>query len=228
MELKLYYIGEGLQKIKEEEIEKLYGGVREYFGFDLDEFSIYLHKTREEYDKQLKRKTKLWNVSNSNSEQSRIDIFHPEVFDKESDHPKSDFPFTLKHEVTHLFVNKLSRGRKIPLWLDEGVSYYVSGQYENKLKQNCHSYYIEENFCKKLGTSQGWNLFVNYGAYPISALFVYFLVKTFSFDKVKELITLLDKNYCYPFFKEKFEKVFGITIEDAEREFVKDINGDGE
>lgn len=222
MEFKIYYIGEDLQEIKEEEVKNLYEEVKEYFGFDLDEFSIYIHKTREGYDKQLNRKTNLGSIANANSENSRIDIFHPEVFDKESDHPKSDFPFALKHEMAHLFTGKLAQRKIIPKWLNEGISQYVSGQYKNRLKQN---YHIEENFCQKFATLQGWNFFASYGAYSVPALFVYFLVKTFSFEKIKELISSLDKNYYYPSFQEKFKKVFGMAIEDAERKFVEDING---
>lgn len=220
MELKFYYKGKDSHKIKKD-IESLYNEVKEYFDFDLDEFSIYVCKTRKKYDKELNKKTELWDVANTNNQKNRICILHPEAFKKESNHPKSDFPLTLKHELTHLFIAKLSQKKAAPKWLNEGTAYYIAEQYSKTFEYN---YYIEENFCEKLATPRGWKSFLGYGAYSISALFVYYLIETFSFDKVKDLFVSLDKHYYYPSFKENFEKVFGKSIEDMERDFVKYIN----
>jgi len=91
MEIKLYYTGKDSHKIKKE-IEKFYSEVKKYFDFDLDELNVHIHKTRKDFDKYLNKKTELWNVANANSRSNRINILHPEAFEKESSHPKDDFP----------------------------------------------------------------------------------------------------------------------------------------
>ena len=220
MEIKLYYTGKDSHKIKKE-IEKFYSEVKKYFDFDLDELNVHIHKTRKDFDKYLNKKTELWNVANANSRSNRINILHPEAFEKESSHPKDDFPATLKHEIAHLFIGKLSQNKAVPKWLDEGMAYYIANQYSKVSNSGC---FIEEGFCEILATPRGWRLFLNYNAYRISSLFVYYLIKTFSFDKTKELVLSLDKNYYYPFFQEKFKKIFEMEIKDIERDFVKDAN----
>lgn len=219
MQYNFYYEGEDAEKLKNE-LEKNYGEVKEYFDFDLDEFSIYVYKTRKEYEDALNKKTEPWNTATS-WPTGKIYILNPDAFEKESSHSRDEFSITLKHEIVHLFTAKLSQKNSAPRWLKEGVAYYIAKQYDKAFNSN---YYIEENFCEKLATPRGWKMFLDFNAYGISALFVYYLIETYSFDKIKELFTSLDQNFYYPFFEKKFESVFGKAIKDTERDFVEHIN----
>jgi hypothetical protein len=39
-----------------------------------------------------------------------------------------EFPFVLVHELTHLYLHQALRGRRPPLWLEEGIAMYAAGQ----------------------------------------------------------------------------------------------------
>ena len=58
--------------------------------------------------------------------------------------------------------------------------------------------------------------------YPLFLL--NFLIENNSIDKLKQLISSLDKNYYYPNFQKIFQKIFNKDIEDAEKEFIEQIN----
>lgn len=62
-------------------------------------------------------------------------LLSPDSYEKESCHKYSDeeYYFVLKHELGHLFFNILSKGNA-PVWLDEGLAIYVSGELRKKTK----------------------------------------------------------------------------------------------
>lgn len=218
MKIQIFYKGKDFNGFKKD-ILNAYNDINRHFQDDL-EILVRIHKTKNDFNKQLKRNTMEWEVANA-SHNNEIDILHPNAMEKESSHNKNEFIPILKHEMTHLFIDKLSNGKTIPKWLDEGFASYLSGQYKiDKWRNN----YIEENFCKKLGTPQGWDKHSNYSAYQTASLFVYFLIKNYSIIKVKKMISSLDKNYYYSNFKKIFTKIFKKNLEDLERRFIKELN----
>ena len=217
MELKLNYKGKDYNKIKELVI-KAYNDISLRFGDKLENMVVCVHKNRKEFDKKLNRKTKLWEVANVMN--GEINIIHTDSFAKESSHKADEFFPILKHEIAHLFIDKKTDDKAVPKWLDEGLASYVSEKY----KDIKHSIQIEEGFCEKLGTPKGWDEHSDYCAYDTASLFVSFLAKKFTLDKIAELISKLDKNYYYPNFEIIFKSVFGETLKDLEKEFVDTIN----
>lgn len=189
-----------------------------FFDVKPKSINIKVYETRKDFEKKLNRKTSGWEVANA-SYSGSIDILHPDCFEKESTHGKEEFLPILKHEISHIFLDLLSCGRKIPKWLDEGFSSYVAGF--NIAKDFL---YIEEDFCKKLGTPKGWDEHSHYYAYKTSQMFVGFLIKKFSMKKVCKLISTLEKNYYYGSFNKNFKRIFGKSIENTEKEFVKSLN----
>lgn len=219
MEIKFIYKGKDFNDL-ENNVLFTYREISGYFQDAPKNITIRIHKTKKDFDKQIGRNTRDWEIANA-SHDNEIDILHPAAFEKESSHKKEDFLPVLKHEIVHLFVDKLAKKAAIPKWLDEGFSSFVSGQYKNIKKQKN---YIEQNFCEKLGTPKEWNEYSSYNAYQISALFVKYLIEDNSIDKLKQLISSLDKNYYYPNFQKIFQKIFNKDIDDAEKEFIKQIN----
>ena len=217
MELQLNYKGKDFNKTKELVI-KAYNDISFRFKDKLEKMAVCVHKNRKEFDKKLNRKTKLWEVANVIN--GEINIIHINSFAKESFHKADEFFPILKHEIAHLFIDKKTDDKAVPKWLDEGLASYVS----EKCKDIKHSIQIEEGFCEKLGTPKGWDEHSDYCAYDTASLFVSFLAKKFTLDKIAELISKLDKNYYYPNFEIIFKSVFGETLKDLEKEFVDTIN----
>ena len=219
MEIKFIYKGEDFDYLKND-VVSAYKEISGYFQDEPKNITVRVHKTKKDFDKQLGRNTQDWEIANA-SYDNEIDILHPAAFEKESSHRKEEFLPVLKHEIIHLFTDELAKESAVPKWLNEDFSSFISGQYKNIKKQRI---YIEQNFCEKLGTPKEWNEYSNYNAYQISALFIQFLIENNSLDKLKQLISSLDKNYYYPNFQKIFQEIFNKDIEDAEKEFVAQIN----
>ncbi len=215
---KLIYTGEK-SKIDEKEINKIFLYLKNSFNIDIPTLYIHIFDTRQEFNKEIKRDTPEWLVANA-SNNNLINILSPFAFEKESSHKKKEFIQVLTHEISHLFIHELSMGNAVPKWLNEGLASYFAGQHKDKKEV----IYIEEDFCKKLGTPRGWNDNVNYDAYTIASRFVSFLIKEYSFNKIRELITLLNKNYNYSNFKDIFFEVYKKDLSEMEMLFIKDIN----
>ena len=217
MELQLHYKGKDYEKVKEI-VVKAYDDIRVCFKDKLESLIIYVHKNRKEFDKKINCKTKLWHIASASN--GKIDIIHFNAYEKETSHKKEDFLPTLKHEIAHLFIDKLAKGNAIPRWFNEGLASLVSKQHES-IK---HSICIEENFCEKLGTSKGWDYYSDYSAYDTASLFVNFLEEKYTLNKVINLFSKLDKNYYYPNFETIFSNIFGETLKNLEKYFVDKIN----
>ena len=178
---------------------------------------IRLHNTRKSFDEQLNRKTSDWEVGNT-SQNNEIDIIHEDVFEKVSSHPKEDFSKILKHEVCHIYINKITEGKMIPVWLNEGLSMYLADQ---MTKYRGKGIFVENGYLSKISTEYGWNKYSNYGAYAYSCLFVEFLVNKYSLNKILELLKKLRSSYSYIFFRKSFSSVFNKDLEDVEADFVE-------
>ncbi|MDE2218041.1 MAG: hypothetical protein KGJ58_01115 [Patescibacteria group bacterium] len=217
MKLQLNYKGKDYIKI-EELVGKAYADISSFFKDELGNLIICVHKGRKEFDKKLSRQTKLWEVANVMNGQ--IDIIHIDYFEKESSHKTQEFFPILKHEITHLFIERITSGKSIPRWLNEGLASFVSGQH----KDINFPIYIERDFCEKLGTPKGWDDHSSYDAYNTSSLFVSFLVQKYTLDKLIKLISRLERNYYHSHFKAIFKDLFEKDIEDLEKEFVDKVN----
>lgn len=217
MELQLKYKGSDYAKIKEMVI-KAHDDVGLRLKDKLKNLIVCVHKNRKELDKKLNRKTETWFVANATN--GEINILHSGSFAKESTHKADEFSPILKHEIAHLFVDRMTKDKTVPKWLDEGLAQYVSGKY----KDIKHSICVEENFCEKLGTAKGWGEYSDYYAYDTASLFIAFLAEKHTLEKIMELLSKLDRNYYYPNFEATFKSFFGETLKDLEKEFVSKIN----
>lgn len=216
--VKLIYKGENLNKVKKD-ILKAFDFAYKFLPVKTPDIVVRVHDTRVEFNKQLKMETADWVVANA-SKEGEIDILSPAAMLNESNHDKSEFLQILKHEFTHILSDAMSNKAATPKWLEEGLAAYVAKQNQNDL----NPIYFEENFCKTLGTSKGWDENVNYGAYTIAALFVKFLINKYSFSKIKKLLASLDKNYYYSSFNNKFSLIYGVDVDEAEASFMAEVN----
>ena len=169
----------------------------------------------------LGRQTADWEVGNTNNNKNEIDILDPDAFEKQSSHPRDDFFPILEHEIVHIFTAMISDGKAVPFWLNEGLSMYFAQQ---KKQYFAKGLYIEDHYVSKLATRHGWNTYSNGDAYRFSCLFVNYLIKKYSLEKVLILLRTLDKAYYQENFEVKFKNIFGISLLEVEKDFVGYIN----
>jgi len=100
---------------------------QDFFGKKEINIEIKFIYQRSEMDDLYGYKTPEWYVGSANN--NKIAIFSPLVFDKVSNHPKTDFDYILTHEIAHLFSNEILRF-SYPKWLCEGIAGYVAEQYK--------------------------------------------------------------------------------------------------
>lgn len=217
--IKVNYDNEDSAKITKD-ISKVYDSLCKFFSMKAFDVTVNVYSNRNNLNIRLGRKTEDWLVANASDKNNEVDILSPLAMEKESSHDKKEFLQIIKHEFTHLFIQKIAKGKAIPKWLDEGLVQHIAKQ--NQTKQE--SIYIEKSFVKKLSTPKGWNEMLDYSAYYISAQFVQFLIKKFSFKKILELLTSLDENYYYHNFKAIFLKVYKKELSDVEDLFISELN----
>jgi hypothetical protein len=172
-----------------------------FFEIKLDKFpEIIFVKTREEINKLKGRKTESWVVGWADS--GKIYILDKDNFESESDHKYSDESYSalIKHELIHLFFSNLSKRRKKPYWLNEGVSIYVSGQLKFKKKPEKFGEFLD------FGENTGK------GVYRESGFFVELLVNKFGKEKLLELIRRLPEIKSEDGFKNLFKEIYGFDL----------------
>jgi len=196
-------------------LEKLvftaYQANRKFFGKDSSKIKITFLYQRAQMDKICKRKTQNWEVGHAFSQQNinHIAIFSPTVFDKVSNHPKSDFFYTLVHEIAHIFTHDLL-GFYYPKWLHEGLAGYIAQQYRIRPVKYIYNF-------SKLHDSKNWN---QYHHYPQAFSFTKYLIDKLGKKKMLQFLKNLPKTlgrHHYPkdftqFFNEFFNADFNQLV----------------
>lgn len=128
------------------------------------------------------------------SERKAIYVLNKNSFGNESNHKydPDEYSAFIKHELSHSFFDVLSNSHTKPVWLNEGVAIYVSGQNKFKKKPNEFKKFLEfyDNGGKDIYNEAGF--------------FVQTLVERFGKQKLLNLIKEL-KNIKN---KEEFERFF--------------------
>lgn len=216
--IKIIYKGKNKEKI-EKDILNAFDFVYKKFFTKTSNITIRVYDKRIDFDNRLGFDTPNWLVAMASNNGEVIDILSPFALKNESSHEAKEFSSILKHEFTHLFAVSLSNKKTVPKWLNEGLANYVAKQHRHD-----KNIIVKPKFCKTLSTSKDWDKRIKEGAYTISAKFVYFLIKKYSFKKIKELISSLDKEYNYTSFKKIFLKVYNKDLENMEELFIKENN----
>lgn len=219
-----------MTNINEKELDDYQEKLNVLFDLTLSKIGIRLASNRVEYDEILGRKTASWQIGNSmqkknyNSVDKSILILDPQVWPQEApEHKPDEFLSLAKHEITHLYTDELASGKELPVWLMEGLSGYLSGQY----KRMGLGKKITKDFCHKFDTFPHWKENLNFGAYPISFNFVEFMVSKFGFAQIKKLILQAPKKYSYEEWDKLVKTIFNKNLSDLETEFLNTKNSIG-
>lgn len=192
---------------KETLVEKNIDELEDFFEIKLkSKPQIEFVDSREEMDMALGRKTEPWLVANADPENGLIHILSEDKFETESNHPREDFPRTLKHEISHNFYNQITGG-VLPVWLNEGICLYLAKQIKNPPKEVNWDidYYFDH---------------ADEGVYFYSALLVRYLIENYGKDKFLELISNLKAPLTKEGFNSAFETVYGFRMDNQK---VKEI-----
>lgn len=195
-------------------VDRAYQKNKNFFGENVPQIKIDFLYQRSHLDKICGYKTRDWEVGYTKDNQ--ISIFSPMVFDKVSNHPKSDFEYTLTHEIAHVFTNKILRFA-YPKWFCEGLAGYVAEQYKIRPVGKI------DNF-SDLHDKVGWNKFHHY---PQAFSFTKYLIENLGKERILEFLKNLYKNFgCCPNFKDFtdfFEKFFDINFKKLISDWQKTI-----
>ncbi|MFA6297295.1 MAG: hypothetical protein WC629_01905 [Candidatus Paceibacterota bacterium] len=136
------------------------------------------------------------------SEGKTIYILNKDNFETESNHKynHAEYSAFVKHEMSHSFFSALSGGRWKPVWLNEGVAIYTSGQNNFKQKPGEFKHFLESY-------DRG-----NKEIYSEAGFIVEFLIEKYGKEKLLTLIKNL-KNYpTKELFEQGFEKEYGFAL----------------
>jgi hypothetical protein len=209
-----------IQSIKDEFLEYIYNESIK----DLNDFyeinwtnnlpKIFVVDDRNTIDLLKNKKTERW--VRGWAEGNKIYILNKDNTEKESSHKYNpeEYSAFIKHELSHSFYNVLAEKNYRPIWLNDGVAVYISGQNKfNKRKP--------KEFCKFLE-------FYDHGdneLYYESGFFIEFLVEKFGKEKLLNLIKESKNAKTETKFSELFVKEYGfeLTYKEINKSFYKFI-----
>lgn len=197
-----------------------YGYIRasSFFKKKIPKVKLTFVYSREEMNNLIGHKTPSWFVGYADSF-SKIFMFSPSVFDRESNHSKRDFRKVLCHEICHLFIRQIHNSYE-PVWLEEGLAYYVAGQ-ESRLK-NINPIFNNSEAIFLIDTRNRWNKTIGSQPdvpYALSFMFVDFLIRYYGKDRVIRLLMSLKDRYKRKTFCQKFRGLYGKDIKLILKEF---------
>jgi hypothetical protein len=190
LELEKRPIPQELLEAKEQAIAKY----TDFFGITLQrEFKIYMIHSREEMDIVQDKKTEDWVVGHTRDHGTKVFIFDPEHYEKETGKTQIYFKKLLKHEIAHVYVRKIiDNNVECPKWLNEGLAYYLANQQisNNPIEGivDCIDYY-EKFIVEHYGTSGRLVtlLITKYGKEKILVLLKSFKNKEEFYNAFKEI-----------------------------------------
>lgn len=161
---------------------------------------IYLADSREAFDTIGKEKTEQWVVGKA-LDYNKLLLMSPDTYEKESCHKYSDelYYILIKHELSHLFYDILSQN-KGPVWLEEGMALYVSGELPYKKAP------------KKFSNFLRYYDFEDADVYSESGFVIEKLIKKFGKDKILNFIKLLPNIHDEKQFEDEFKNLFKIDL----------------
>ena len=161
---------------------------------------MIIWKNREIINKFEGNKTEDWFVGKASGR--NIFLLDRKNYEKESSHKYSHEKYSalLKHEIAHLFFGILSKNNHHPIWLNEGLAIYLSGQ--NKFKRPPKEFKIFLDYFNKGGRK----------VYREPGFFIELLIKKFGKQKILKLIKSLSKINSEKKFKQEFKKIYKFNL----------------
>ena len=195
-----------IKEIKNPKLDKFYKKsmkeLEEFFGikWKYNPPFIILIPDRKTINSLNQEKTEDWLVGWASGR--AIYLLDSKNYEKESCHKYSEeeYSATIKHELAHCFTKIISKGLKVPSWLSEGISIYLSGQ--NKFKNKPEKFVKFLEFYNRGGK----------GIYGESGFAVGLLVKKYGKKKLLSLVHQCGKSKNEKEFKRLFKRIYGFEL----------------
>lgn len=170
----------------------------DFFGKTLQKkFKIYLIHYRKEMDIIKGKKTEEWLKGCTMDYGTKIFIFDPEHYEKETCQKQKYFKKLLKHEIAHVYVAEIKNKGFVPRWLNEGLAYYLAKQQisDKSIEEIVNCIDSHENFVVE-----------HYGS---SGKLVTMLIEKYGKEKI---ISLLKSSKNPEDFFSAFQKIYGFKF----------------
>ena len=153
---------------------------------------VFILDNRADIDIVKGKKTENWVVGWTTGQS--LFVLDYDKFDTESKHNKSESAYQnlIKHELCHIFTRTSSRNAILPMWLNEGISIYLSGQLGMNKKPDKFSGFIESTLNN------------HKAAYVEGGYVVELLLNLFGREKFIDLL----RGYS----EEKFKDIYGFDL----------------
>jgi len=167
--------------------------------------NIILIPDRATFDLLQGRKSEDWGVGWQKAED--VYLLNPRNYQSESSHIYSDEKYTalLKHELCHCFIEIITNRYYRPVWLNEGLAVFLSGQNKFHSKPTSLKTFPFDDFYDKSGP----------GVYTKAGFIVEFLVKKFSKQKILKLLKQSKQFNSAEKFRKLFKQVYGLNLNPA-------------
>jgi len=165
---------------------------------------IIFVNNRKEIDSLYGAKTEEWLVAWN--DKNKIFLLNPKNYKKDSNHiyNEKEYKARIKHELSHAFFGmKTRRSNYKPLWLNEGIAIFTSGQ--NKFRKKILKFEKFLNFHDKSSNEEG-------SVYEEAGFVINLLVKKFGEERLMKLIESLDNVKNKKDFEKSFKKIYGFSI----------------
>ena len=187
-----------LEKIYDDAIKKfnLFYGLK--FGKNVIE--IIIVKDRKTIDMLKGKKTERWLVGWANG--TSVYVIDRKNYEKDSSHKYSDeiYAALIKHEMAHVFLKFFACAFYKPIWIDEGMSIFLSGQNKFKKKPKKFKGFLE---CyDKLEED----------VYNEAGFFIEFLFNKYGKEKLLELLKGMKDIKSKKEFERLFKQIYGFEI----------------
>jgi len=192
-------------------IERFFGGAPG------SRITIFITKSRYEYDKYTRRAVPEWSQAVAFTGQGLIVLRLSTAEDIKSS------PQVLLHELTHMFIAARYPQRRIPRWLNEGLAQYLSGQ---RLSVQQKVALANAIAAKKIIALSAIDSVLGYSApranlaYAQSLAAVDFIVRSYGWEKLR---VLLDNVARYHSINDAFVQTLGFDFIDFELAWYKDL-----
>lgn len=191
-----------------DEMEELYGAAMKHLndffeiGWVRNQPTVFIVEDRATIDCLRNEKSESWVVGWS--DRNKVFLLAREKMGTESDRMYSaeEYDALLAHELCHLFFRSSTGGQSTPIWLNEGLCGYVSGQIQFKKKPEVFSSFLE--FFDKGGAE----------VYNESAFAIKALTDSFGKEKILELLRKMKEtggNITKDTFDDLFKTVYGFA-----------------
>ena len=168
---------------------------------------IYIVESRSDINKIKEKETESWVVgwaAATDPEKKRLFLLDFDKLETESDHKKDEeaYKALIAHELCHLFVANIEKKSPPmgPMWWNEGISVYLSGQLRFKRKPEKFTGFLNSNRENPRP------------AYNEGGFVVELLVQKFGDEKIIEMVEYLRDSKPATTFIEDFQAVFGFEL----------------